>query len=100
MDTSRVDGVKAPQHRGTPRSYLLVHRELVGVDLPKQLKSALVEGRHPGLARIVDEGAGHDVAPLALGARRIALLAPARIIKIGKETTPGVVRWPRVHPRQ
>jgi len=21
MDTSRVDGVKAPQHRGTPRSY-------------------------------------------------------------------------------
>ena len=22
MDTSRVDGVKAPQHRGTPRSYV------------------------------------------------------------------------------
>ena len=22
MDTSRVDGVKAPQHRGTPRSHL------------------------------------------------------------------------------
>ena len=22
MDTSRIDGVKAPQHRGTPRSHL------------------------------------------------------------------------------
>ena len=24
METTRVDGVKAPQHRGTPRSYLVV----------------------------------------------------------------------------
>ena len=23
MDTSRIDGVKAPQHRGTPRSHLI-----------------------------------------------------------------------------
>ena len=31
MDTSRVDGVKAPQHRGTPRSYAL--RRHFGLDL-------------------------------------------------------------------
>ena len=27
MDTSRVDGVKAPQHRGTPRSHI-THLEI------------------------------------------------------------------------
>ena len=25
MDTSRADGVKAPQHRGTPRSHAMAH---------------------------------------------------------------------------
>jgi hypothetical protein len=29
MDTSRVDGVKAPQHRGTPRTRLPLHLNLV-----------------------------------------------------------------------
>ena len=38
MDTSRVDGVKAPQHRGTPRSRL--PREVHGVHVRDELQSA------------------------------------------------------------
>ena len=29
MDTSRVDGVKAPQHLNTPRARVLLHARLV-----------------------------------------------------------------------
>ena len=51
-DTSRVDGVKAPQHRGTPRSYVLVIHTSPG---PSGVRLSL--GSRPGV--VVQ---GHDVA--------------------------------------
>ena len=58
MDASRVDGVKAPQHRGTPRSYrprvslaVVPHENEVelgvqGLELQEVLGLLLGEGLH------------------------------------------------------
>ena len=64
MDTSRIDGVKAPQHRGTLRS----HRRL------EQRAVDEVHG-HPGVGRLLL--AGDDARLLFVGevegARRVVL---------------------------
>ena len=70
LETTRVDGVKAPQHRGTPRSYHLVALlDLVAVVV---LLVVVIE-------RIVLDGADvHDV--VAVGHRLRAAAGAARAL--------------------
>ena len=42
MDTSRIDGVKAPQQRGTPRSRLLVLLPIAVVVGPEVIQSVSI----------------------------------------------------------
>mgnify|MGYP003313038782 CR=1 FL=1 len=59
MDTSRVDGVKAPQHRGTPRSHQVESfikgnvREVAVPVAADRGEQASVMRRGPGDVRIV-----------------------------------------------
>ena len=50
MNTSRIDGVKAPQHRGTPRSRLLVFffiAVVVGPEIVQRVSIVLEETSIP-----------------------------------------------------
>ena len=91
MDTSRVDGVKAPQHRGTPRSHIThleifhglrgrhLYFEFFEHDLELRRRDVHADFAFPLVARRLDGLHDQlDAFPRVAGRREAALVADQR----------------------